>query len=133
VYAVKILKKAGLIGCNFRQTPMECRLKLSKCSSKPLVDRTEFRSVVGSLRYLVNTRPDIAFAIGYVSRFLAEPHADHMVVVKHILCYLAGTVNWGLQLKKGCGKVMLMGYSDNDYAGDVNTRKSTMGVLFFPQ
>jgi hypothetical protein len=130
-YAVKILEKAGLTGCSSRQTPMECRLKLSKCSSEPLVDPTEFRSVVGSLRYLVNTRLDLVFAVGYVSRLLAEPLADHMVAVKNILRYLAGAVNWGLQLKKRCSKVMLMGYSDSDYVGDVGSRKSTTGVLFF--
>jgi hypothetical protein len=128
---VKILEKAGLTGCSSRQTPVECRLKLSKCSSEPLVDPTEFCSVVGSLRYLVNTRLDLAFAVGYVSRLLAEPLADHMVAVNNILRYLAGAVNWGLQLKKRCGKVMLMGYSDSDYAGDVSSRKSTTGVLFF--
>jgi hypothetical protein len=54
-----------------------------------------------------------------------------MVAVKNILRYLAGAVNWGLQLKKRCGKVMLMGYNDSDYAGDVGSRKSTTGVLFF--
>jgi hypothetical protein len=79
---------------------------------------------------LVNT-PDLAFVVGYVSRFLAEPHGDHMIAVKYILCYLAGTVNWGLYLRKGCGKVMLMGFSDSDYAGDIDSRKSTTGVLFF--
>jgi hypothetical protein len=99
-YVVMILEKAGMTCCNFRQTTMECRLKLSKCSSKPLVDPTEFHSVVGSLRYLVNTRPDIAFAVGYVSRFLGELHADHMVAVKHILRWdhkLEFTIEEGLR------------------------------------
>jgi hypothetical protein len=49
---------------------MEPRLKLSKESSSPLVDATFYRGLVGSLRYLVNTRADIAFAVGYVSRFM---------------------------------------------------------------
>jgi hypothetical protein len=86
---------------------------------------------VGSLRYLVNTRPDIAFAVGYVSRFLSEPHEDHLLAVKHILRYLAGTVNWGIQLKKGSGKTALVGFTDSDFAGDVDSRKSTSGVFFF--
>ena len=72
------------------------RLKLSKFSSEPLVDATAYRSIVGSLRYLVNTRPDLAFAVGYVSRFLEEPREDHLVAVKHILRYVEGTKNWGL-------------------------------------
>jgi hypothetical protein len=84
-YALKILEKAGMAGCNSCQTPMEHRLKLSKNSSEPLVDATKYSSIVGSLIYLMNTRSDLAFLVGYVSRFLAEPHEDHMVAVKHIL------------------------------------------------
>jgi hypothetical protein len=66
-YALKILERARMAGCNSRLTPMESRLKLSKDSKEPLVDATGYRSIVGSLRYLVNTRPDIAFAVSYVS------------------------------------------------------------------
>jgi hypothetical protein len=69
-YAGKIIEKAGLSGCNPCDTPMEPCLKLSKASSNPPVDKTMYRSIVGSLRYLVHTRPDIAFAVGYVSRFM---------------------------------------------------------------
>jgi hypothetical protein len=130
-YAQKILEKVGLIGCNSRQTPMETRLKLSKSSSEALVDATVFRSLVGNLRYLVNTWPDIAFVMGYVSKFLSEPHEDHLIAVKHILCYLAGTVNWGIQMKKGNGKIALVGFTDSDFARDVDSRKSTSGVFFF--
>jgi hypothetical protein len=73
-YAQKILEKVDLTGCNSRQTPMETRLKLSKSSSEALVDATIFWSIVGSLRYLVNTQPNIAFVVSYVSRLLSEPH-----------------------------------------------------------
>jgi hypothetical protein len=71
-------------------------MKLSKDDTSPLVDATFYRSLVGSLRYLVNIRPDIAFYVGYVSRFMQEPHADHLAAVKHILRYIAGTYDWGL-------------------------------------
>jgi hypothetical protein len=131
VYVVKILEKVGMTKCNSRQTPMESRLKLSKNSNESLVDATTYRSIIGSLHYLVNTHPDIAFAVGYVSRFLAEQPEDHMVVMKHILRYIAGTVDWGLHLKKGNGRVVLLGFSDSDFADDVDSRKSTTGVLFF--
>jgi hypothetical protein len=92
-YALKILEKAGLVGYNSHLTPMECRLKLSQNNSEPLVDPTKFGSIVGSLRYLVNTQPDLTFAVGYVRKFLAEPHVDQMVAVKHILCYVTEMVN----------------------------------------
>lgn len=131
-YAEKILEKNGMRECNPCQTPMETRLKLSKLSTEPLVDVTVYRSIVGSLRYLVNTRPDLVFAVGYVSRFLEEPHKDHMMAVKHILRYVKGTKNWGLWFgRKGRKEAGLIGYSDSDYAGDVDSRKSTTGVVFF--
>jgi hypothetical protein len=76
-YAGKIIEKAGLSGCNSCNTPMEPRLKLSKASSNPPVDKTMYRSIVGSLRYLVHTRPNIAFAVGYVSRFMEAPTTEH--------------------------------------------------------
>lgn len=130
-YAAKILEKSGMAGCNPCHVPMEQRLKLSKSSTEPLVDATAYRSIVGSLRYLVNTRPDLAFAVGYVSRFLAEPHEDHLVAVKHILRYVAGTSNWGLWYgRKEEVQANLTGFSDSDFAGDVDTRKSTTGVVF---
>jgi hypothetical protein len=101
-------------------------------SSEAPVDKTLFRSVVGSLRYLVNTRPDIGFAVGYVSRFLEDPREDHMAAVKNIVRYVAGTQNWGLwfSLKKG-EEATLTVFSDSDYAGDTDERKSTAGVICF--
>jgi hypothetical protein len=82
--------------CNPYKIPMEPKIKLSKVSTSPLVDATLYRSLGGSLRYLVNTRPDITFVVGFVCKFMQEPHVDHLVVVKHILRYLAGTSSVGL-------------------------------------
>jgi hypothetical protein len=80
----------------------------------------------------VNTRTDLAFNVGYVSHFLEEPWEDHLAAVKKILCYVAGTCNWGLWFgrKKG-NQALLTGFSDADFAGDVDARKSTTGVIFF--
>lgn len=119
-----------MAGCNACATPMETWLKLSKHSESPLVDATEYRSIVGGLRYLVNSRPDIAFAVGYVSHFLEEPREDHRAAVKHLLRYIAGTIDRGLFYRKGKeGKHQLIGYSDSDHADDIDDR-STTGVLF---
>jgi hypothetical protein len=90
---LKIVEKCGLVGCNPSPAPMENRLKLNNQSEEASVDKTLYRSIVGSLRYLVNTWPDIGFAGGYVSKFLEDPREDHMGVVKHIMRYLAGTIN----------------------------------------
>jgi hypothetical protein len=59
-----------------------------------------YRSLVGSLRYLIHVGPDIAFAVGYVSRFMEKPRQEHLVTVKHLLCYIAGTVDYGLVYPK---------------------------------
>src|SRR6185312_14024878 len=89
------------------------------------------RSVIGSLRYLVNTRPHIAYAVGIVSRYMEDPRVSHWAAVKQILRYLAGTVNYGCIYKElGISETKLIGFSDSDLAGDVDDRKSTSGSVF---
>lgn len=110
---------------------MEERLKLSRKSTAKEVDATKYRQIIGSLRYLVHTRPDLAFAVGYVSRFMERPTEEHMAAVKRLLRYIAGTINFGLVYPCGSGEAKLVGYSDSDLAGDIDTRKSTSGALFF--
>jgi hypothetical protein len=129
-YAAKILETAGLTGCNASHTPMEPRLKLSKQSTAPAVDPTKYRSIVGSLRYLVNSRPDLAYSVGYVSRFMENPTTEHLAAVKRVLRYVAGTLQFGCCYRRKKG-AQLVGYSDSDLAGDIDTRKSTTGVVFF--
>lgn len=131
-YAAKILEKAGMSDCNPCKIPKEPRLKLSMESTSPPVDATMYRSLVGSLRYLINTRPDLAFSVGYVSRFMEEPHEDHLAAVKHILRYIARTCGWGLfYARKRNEQSSLTGFSDSDLAGDFDSRKSTSGIIFF--
>jgi hypothetical protein len=96
-----------------------------------LVDATVHRSLVGSLRYLANTRPELAFSVGYVGRYMEEPHEDHLAAVKHILRYIAGTMGVGVFYPRRGERAELHGYSDSDLAGDLDSRKSTYGVLFF--
>jgi hypothetical protein len=80
----------------------------------------------------VNTRPDLAFAVGYMSHFLEEPQEDQLAAVKKILRYVAGTCNWGLWFgRKKENQSLLTGFSDADFAGDVDVRKSTTWVIFF--
>lgn len=131
-YARKLLEKAGLESCNPCSTPMEVRLQLSTRSTTEEVDARMYRSLVGSLRYLVHTRPDITYAVGYVSRFMEKPRQEYLAAVKHLLRYIAGTVDFGLvypKFTKGTNRIT--GYSDSDYGGDVDERKSTTGVIFF--
>jgi hypothetical protein len=131
-YAVKILEAAGMRNCNPCETPMECRLKLSKLKDGEAVDPTAYRSVIGTLRYLINTRPDLAFAVGVVSRYMEAPGKEHWNAVKHILRYLKGTLGYGCRYERGAElKPMLLGYSDSDFAGDTEDRKSTSGAAYY--
>jgi hypothetical protein len=130
-YAVKLLDKCGMADCNAVQVPMDQRHKLSKISSNPPVDTTTYRSIVGSLRYLVHTRPDLAYSVGIVSRFMENPTTEHMSAVKQIMRYVKGTINLGCTYKKGKEGLILHGYSDSDMAGDVDDRKSTSGMVFY--
>ena len=80
-YAAKILQDAGMEQCNSWSTPMENRLKLKKNTGQA-AEATQYRSMIGSLRYMVNTRPDIAYAVGILSRFMESPGKDHWIAVK---------------------------------------------------
>ena len=113
-YATKIIETAGMGSCNSCQTPMECRLKLTKEDGKAAVDATLYRSVIGSLRYLVNTRPDMAYAVGVVRRFMEKPSSAHWSAVKQILRYIRGTLNYGCRYRAGRSDAELLGYSDRD-------------------
>jgi hypothetical protein len=98
----------------------------------PRVDATEYRSLVGSLRYLVTTRLDLAYSVGYVSMFTEDPHEDHLAAVKQILSIVAGSSDIGVFYpRRSADRAELKGYSDSDLAGDLDSRKSTTGVLFF--
>ena len=89
--------------CKPHVTPMEERLKLTKASTAAKVDATLYQSIVDGLRYLVHTRPDITFVVGYVSRFMDDPREDHWAVVKRLLCYVKGTVDQGIIFPKTGG------------------------------
>ena len=104
---------------------MEERLKLSRDSTTE-VDATQYRRCVGSLRYLTHTRPDLAFSVGYVSRFMQRPTTEHQQAVKRIIRYVAGTLDHGLYYPRCPGAAHFVGYSDSDHAGDIDTSKSVL-------
>ena len=84
---------------------------------------------VGCLLHLVGlTRPDIAYAVGQLSRFTQNPGPEHWKAFKRILAYLRKTPKFGVQF--GGGSSVLQGYVDADYAGDLDNRRSTSGAVF---
>lgn len=130
-YAKKVLEKAGMLNCNSSKYPMEQKLQLDKDEGGQMINATEYRCIVGILRYLTHTRPDISYAVGVVSRFMERPTIQHQQAVEHILRYVKGTLDFGLVYKKEGSNRVLFGFSDSDLAGDVVDRRSTGGICFY--
>ncbi|MCO5597506.1 hypothetical protein L7F22_051584 [Adiantum nelumboides] len=77
---------------------------------------------------IICTRPDIAFAVGVVSRYMSNPSKKHWEAVKGLMRYLNGTK--GLGVRFGGEDACVLGYTDSDYAGDMDKRRSTSGYVF---
>jgi hypothetical protein len=129
-YTLEIIKRAGLDECRPRKTPVDANLSLSKYTGEKDSKALElYQELIESLPYLSGcTRPDIAQAVGVLSRFMSAPTDFHLSAAKQVVRYLAGTVNLGLQFSRGAN--VLNGYCDADYAGDIDKRKSTSGHVF---
>eukprot|EP01018_Ginkgo_biloba_P007254 Gb_31263 [translate_table: standard] len=96
-YIWEVLRRFRMEDCKPTCTPMETGTKLSVQDEGVKIDGTLYRQLVGSLIYLTSTRPDIAFIVGIVSRFMAEPKQSHWLAAKRILRYLRGTLQYGLE------------------------------------
>jgi hypothetical protein len=115
-YGVEILKRFDMLECESMNTPMETKLKLLVDTSSELIDATLYRQIIGSLMCLTNTRLDIYFVVNTLSQFLVEPRHMHLVVAKHVMRYLKGTLDCGLSYD-GDHDFTLSGYTNSDWAG----------------
>ncbi|XP_058003749.1 uncharacterized mitochondrial protein AtMg00810-like [Hevea brasiliensis] len=104
--------------------------KLSAKDGQPFYDETLFQSIVGGLQYLTFTRPDIAFAVNKVSQFMHCPTDAHWSAVNRILHYVHATAHHGLFLSRQ-SNFLLHGYSDADWGGSIDDRKSTTGFAIY--
>lgn len=111
-------------------TPVEEKLKLVRDGTGDFVDATYFRKLVGSLRYLTSTRPDITYGVGLISRFMETPRQSHLQAAKRILRYIQGRQTDGIFYSK-TNDGSLVGFTDSDWAGDTIQRKSTSGYAFY--
>ncbi|GAU43236.1 hypothetical protein TSUD_241260 [Trifolium subterraneum] len=130
-YVTDVLKRFNMMDYNPANTPMETNLKLSNDEEGESVDATLYKQMVGCLRYVWNSRPEISHSFGIVSRFMQKPKVTHMQAVKRIMRYLQGTIDYGILFPKPIGhKGNLIGFCDSDWCGDQVERKSTMGYVF---
>lgn len=129
-YIEKMLKRFKLENVNPVNTPMEPGMLTdgqNLKNDKPLDPDNNYREMIGSLLYCsIISRPDISFAVNYLSRFNANPMISHMKCVKRIFQYLKGTKSSGIMYN---GDTNLMVYSDSDFGGDSSSGCSTSGVL----
>ena len=128
-YANEVLERFGMEHCNPVKNPVVPGCKLVKDEGGVVVDTTTYKQMVGSLMYMTATRPDLAYVVGLISRFMERPTDLHQQAVKRVLRYLKGTTDLGIFYKRGGGDE-LIAFSDSDYAGDIEDRKSTSGYVF---
>ncbi|XP_047335649.1 secreted RxLR effector protein 161-like [Impatiens glandulifera] len=117
--------------CNSSKYPMEAKLQLEKDVEGSIVDPKEYRRIIGCLRNLTHTQPDISYAVGIVSRYIKKPTTLHQQTVKHIIRYMKGTMIYGIQLRRGREVEELVGFIYSDLAGDTDDGKSTGGMVFY--
>ncbi|CAF4853880.1 unnamed protein product [Pieris macdunnoughi] len=116
--------------CNPASTPIEQEMVSQKADFKndeALPANNNYRFAIGSLLYLATiTRPDISFAVNYLSRFCNKPMKSHQAMVKRVFQYLRGTATAGIYFG---GDKEFVAYIDSDFGGDSETGQSTSGVL----
>jgi len=128
-YIVTMLKRFGMMNCKSMDTLMVTNLKKIRDNGFDLINPTMYHKLIGVLNYLVNTRPDICYAVNALSQFLVEPCCVHWVAAKHIFRYLRGTIEYGLMYASN-REWKLYGFSNADWASRSNDRKSTSGYCF---
>ncbi|XP_018504957.1 secreted RxLR effector protein 161-like [Pyrus x bretschneideri] len=109
---------------------MAINLKLSSNDGAPRANSSMYKSVVGSLVYLSNTRPDIVHVVSVVSRFMNDPSNHHFAAVKRILRYVQGTKGYGIKYTQEKESIVV-GFTDSDWVGAIDDKRSTFGHLFF--
>ncbi|GAB2285852.1 hypothetical protein Dimus_039724 [Dionaea muscipula] len=119
-----------MLKCNSISTPISPGTRLTRTGSGKPVDTSLYRSLVGSLRYINCTRPDILFAVGLVCRYMESPTVEHLLASKRILRYLKGTISFGIWYASTDLGLELKGFSDSDWGNDMDSRRSTTGFLF---
>ncbi|XP_026378128.1 uncharacterized protein LOC113272520 [Papaver somniferum] len=129
-YVLKLLTKANMLDYKPSNTPVVKKSRASIHDGVLLDNAAEYRTLVGSLQYLTMTRPDITYEVNYVSQFMHAPTDIQFLLVKRIVRYLKGTIRLGITLRK-CDNSLVTAFTDSDWAGFPDTRRSTSGYAVF--
>lgn len=128
-YVADLLNQLNMGQCKHVETPMGVNEKFQIEDDAELTDPGIYRSLIGKLLYLTHTRPDICYSVNYLSRFMSKPSSHHLIAVKRVMKYLAGTSKFGMWFSQDAG-VNLEGFTDSDWGGSLVDRKSTSGMCF---
>jgi len=129
-YASKIIARAGMTSCKPSTTLVDTKQKLNTTADTSYDDPTLYQSLERALQYLTFIRPDISYVVQRVCLHMHTPCTDHMLVLKHILHYVQGTLHYGLHLYSSPIE-KLISYTDADWGGCPDTRCSTFGYCVF--
>ncbi|XP_019108185.2 uncharacterized mitochondrial protein AtMg00810-like [Beta vulgaris subsp. vulgaris] len=129
-YAQEIIDHAGMISCKPSPTPVDTNSKVTATTRVPYADPTKYCSLAGALKYLTFTRPDISYAVQQICLHMHDPHDEHMSALKRIIHYIQGTLYLGQNLSPS-PVTDLVSYTDADWGGCSNTRRSTSGYCVF--
>ena len=124
------MKKFGLEYANSVRTPISLSVKLIVNLLGKSVNPSLYKSMIGSLLYLTASRPDISYIVGVYARYQANPKESHMTALKRIINYVKTTTKFSVWYSKDTNDV-LTGYSNTNWAGNADDRKSTSGGFFY--
>ncbi|KAI0995052.1 hypothetical protein K3495_g13129 [Podosphaera aphanis] len=128
-YARTLLSRHSLSDCKIANTPMERMMESNNEKCLPH-EKIEYNSSIGGLQYLSNnTRPDIAFAVNHLARFLTNPSKEHLQAARQVLRYIAKDPDHGITFTRSNHRPILKAYTDADFAADTSTSRSTSGML----
>lgn len=129
-FVEKMLHQFGMANSSPTTTPIHESCKLTSDMQEETTDATLYRQMIGKLLYLTNRRPDIAFATNVLSRFMQTPQIPHMATAKYLLRYLQGPIDLRILFEQHTLET-IEGYTDSDWAGDCEGRRSTSAYVFF--
>jgi hypothetical protein len=129
-YTLDVIQRKAMVDCKPCTTPVDIQAKLVVNSGPPVQEASQFRSITGALRYLMFTRPDIAYAVQQICLHMHDLWEPHLTPMKRILRYLQGTPEYDLLLcRTSCSDLTV--YTDADWVGCSDTHRSTSGYAVF--
>ena len=129
-YILNILTETGFLDCKPISTPIDPNFRILLDEREEKTDQENYQRLVGKLIYLSTTRPDIAYSVNILSKFMHDPRINHLQLAHRVLRYLKGTIGYGIKFIKG-EKLTLEVYTDADFANSRIDRKSITGMCTF--